>query len=319
MSLPQENTLNFGRYKGRTLSELLRDRKYCQWLLQQDWFQQQHEYLYNRVKEHKPLDNFLTKPLYTLQPGADHMTEFLDNYPYFHLRSVKDLTIFLSDDEKKCYQFYLDTLDDLENRIVNNIGSDANPFNIKAPTSWLNKFEKKYGLSREAFKSFLAVYDLPNLPYIVEDIKRMGGLEYKGAKSFLIAKERSLQQEKYWEGILKGVFNEHIQPQYVWKECIYDFICIKTKTLYECKLGLKDFDQAQYEKYKLTLGVYSIVYLIGNDCIVDISRKTVFTTNPEAYTKNLVALTKAKGCIEFGQLIRPFDVKKVEKLEEGLN
>ncbi|MBZ5782277.1 hypothetical protein, partial [Klebsiella aerogenes] len=74
-----------------------------------------------------------------------------------------------------------------------------NPFDIKAPSSWLKDFEKKTELNRDVFKEFLASYSLPNIPYIIEDIKKVGGIEYKGAKSFIIAKNNSLKQEEFWE------------------------------------------------------------------------------------------------------------------------
>ena len=38
-----EDSINFGKYKNLTIKELLKDRKYCKWLLEQDWFSQQYE------------------------------------------------------------------------------------------------------------------------------------------------------------------------------------------------------------------------------------------------------------------------------------
>jgi hypothetical protein len=49
-----------------------------------------------------------------------------------------------------------------------------NVFDIKAPTKWLKKFEEEAGLPREEFKNFINSYDLPNLTYIIEDIKKQG-------------------------------------------------------------------------------------------------------------------------------------------------
>ncbi len=317
---PAEDFINFGKYKDLSLSALLRDRKYCSWLLQQDWFSKQYEYLYNRIKNHKPKDFFITKPPYIVKPGPsiDYVMDFMENYPYFSLCPVTELKVPLSENEKKCYEFYLETIESLKDKIINNVGSTSNPFDIKAPTSWLNKFEKRYELSRDIFKEFLSAYDLPNLPYIVEDIKKMGGLEYKGARSFLIAKENSLQQEKFWENILKTLYGEDINPQYVWKRCIFDFIRIKTNTLYECKLGLKDFDEAQHTKYSLTLGTYSLIYLIGRDCIVDIDRKTLFTTSPDKYTAYLQGIPLMKDPSKFDKIISGFAITSVKNVEDGL-
>ena len=55
-----ENDITFGKYKDLTLTELLKDREYCGWLLKQDWFERQYEYLYNRVKMYVPIDFFVT-------------------------------------------------------------------------------------------------------------------------------------------------------------------------------------------------------------------------------------------------------------------
>ena len=36
------------------------------------------------------------------------------------------------------------------------------------------------------------------------------------------------------------------------KNCIFDFINIATNTIFECKLNIKDFNDEQFKKYKLT-------------------------------------------------------------------
>ena len=42
----------------------------------------------------------------------------------------------------------------------------------------------------------------------LERVKKEGGIEYKGARSFIIAKDRSLKQEGWWEEILKSKYGE---------------------------------------------------------------------------------------------------------------
>ena len=39
------NSINFGKYKGDILENMLKDRKYCNWLIGEDWFQKNYEYL----------------------------------------------------------------------------------------------------------------------------------------------------------------------------------------------------------------------------------------------------------------------------------
>ena len=308
----KEDTITFGKYKDLTLTQMLRDRKYCIWLLEQDWFPKQYEYLYNRVKSHSPRNSFVIKPHYEIKLAC-HVNDFVDNYEYFHLCPLEKLPIVLNSNEEICYKFYLKTIESLKEKIIANAEKGINPFDIKAPTSWLKKFEEIYAISRDIFKEFLAAYDLPNIPYIVEDIKKVGGIDYKGAKSFLIAKEKSLVQEKFWENILKNRYGEDIGSQYKFRNCFFDFIRIKTNTLYECKLGIKDFNEDQHNKYLSTLGCFSMVYLIGQDCIVDLKDQTIYTTNPDYYTGYFLSL---KDPSRFDIMARNFPIIEINNVEE---
>jgi hypothetical protein len=299
-----ETTITFGKYKDLSLSAMLRDRKYCAWLLQQDWFEKQYEFLHNRVKEHNPLSYFTTKPPLEVKPSSD-ISEFVANYPYFHLCPASELKLPLSDTDRKCYEFYLSTIQSLQDRML--IG------NIKAPSSWLKKFEDTYSLSRDSFKDFLSAHDLPNIPYIVEDIKKLNGVEYKGAKSFIIAKNNSLQQEKFWEDILKLHFGEDIGTQYKFKNCFFDFIHIKSNTLYECKLNFKDFNEDQHNKYISTLGCFNMIYLISKDCIVDLTNQIIYTLEPDKYQKYFRSVKEPN---RFESLIANFPIVELSELGE---
>ena len=303
-----EESITFGKYKGFPLCKMLRDRKYCSWLLEQDWFGKQYEYLYNRVKDYKPREYFVTKP--HLDIAVMNVEEFLKNYEYFYLTPLEELKIELENTEKECYTFYLLTIESLKKQIGND---DKNPFNIKAPSSWLKKFEKDYGIPRDTFKEFLSCYDLPNIPYIIEDIKKTGGLEYKGAKSFIIAKENSLKQEKFWEDVLKTFYGDEIGSQFKYHNCFFDFIRINTKTLYECKMSTRDFNDNQHNKYLSILGNFYIVYLIGNDCIVDLKTQVVYSLDPikyDTYFKNLKTPNK------FEDLVRIFPIIEISDFTE---
>lgn len=297
-------TITFGKYSGKELPDILKDRNYCAWLLKQDWFQTNYEYLYNRVKEYNPLTYFLS-------PVDDDKSDFVDTYPYFYLNDVDEVSLELSEIEKTCYKYYIETIQDLKKRIESREG-ELNKYAIKAPVKWLQKFELQTELKREEFKTFLSSYDLPNITSIVEDIKKEGGIEYKGAKSFLIAKQNSEKQEKWWEGILKAEFGEDIGIQFKYGKCIFDFINIPTNTLYECKLGLKDFNEEQYNKYLLALEKYRIIYLIGDDCIIDCAEKTIQTTDKEKY---LTYLIKVKNPNKFELAISGFEITEVESLK----
>lgn len=300
-------SINFGKYKGKTLGYVLKDRKYCMWLKGEDWFQESHTYLYNRIIEYNPRPYFLSG-------SGGECKEFLSDYEFFNLKEVDEVELPLSDTEKSCYTFYLDMIEDLKSRIYARLeDEEENPYDIKAPVRWLKKFEKECGIPRIEFKEFLSAYDLINIPYIVERIKKEGGIEYKGAKSFLIAKERSLDQEKWWETLLKKKYGESLTVQYVFEKCIFDFLNIDTQTIFECKLGMKDFCEDQHRKYNIVLEKYRIIYLIGKDCVIDMERRKIFTTDPDKYEKYFIRVSKP-SYLDLLIVEQEFETVKVEDL-----
>lgn len=305
----EQDSITFGKYKGSTLSRVLRDRKYCAWLLEEDWFKTNYEFLYNRIKEYNPISYFITLPSTTEEKN------FLEDYTYFNLTPVCDLKIELNSVDKICYEYYLFLVKEIKEKICEMLENDQdNPYDIKAPTNWLKKFEKNFGIPRTDFKEFLEAYDLPNIPYIIERVKKEGGLEYKGAQSFNIAKSRSKSQESWWEDLLKSKYGENLYTQFKYNKCIFDFINIATKTIFECKLGLKDFDQDQYNKYQIALKEYRIIYLISNDCVIEIEKKCVYTTKPDKYNLQLLSIKEMKEPSWFYTLIQMFDVVEIDEL-----
>lgn len=303
-----KESITFGKYKGWTLGHVLKDRGYCEWLVDQAWFQNDYEYLYNRIKEYKPRSYFLKN-------SKDDSEDFLANYQYFNLNNVTEIELPLSNVEKICYSFYLKMIDMLKEKIYERMENDEeNIFDIKAPTKWLQSFEKEYGIPRKELKEFLASYDLPNIPYIIERIKKEGGIEYKGAQSFIIAKTRSEEQEKWWENILKDKYGEDIGTQFKYQKCIFDFINISTNTIFECKLGLKDFNEEQHNKYKLSLDKYRIVYLIGKDGVIDMERERIYTTNKDYYNLYLEEIILMKEPSYLDTLIKDFTILEIEDI-----
>jgi hypothetical protein len=194
------------------------------------------------------------------------------------------------------------------------VENEGNPFDIKLNKKWLQQFESDTGINRDTLKEFLSAYELPNLPYIIEDIKKEGGITYQGANSFKIAKERSLEQEAWWERILKERYGEDVSAQFKFKNCFFDFINIATNTIFECKLNLKDFNEEQFEKYKLILNRYRIIYLINTDCVININKKVIYTTDHPKYFLYLSQLqyNKKLGC--FDRLIQNFKIIKVSDI-----
>ena len=275
-------SITFGKYKGKTLGHVLKDRNYCDWLKEQEWFKENYEYLYNRIWEYKPRSYFISS-------NENEVKEFLSDYSFFNLKPVEEIQLPLTDGEKMCYKYYLQMITELRDKVWRRLeNEEENPFDIKAPTRWLKKFEQQCGIPRFEFKEFLSSYDLLNIPYIVKRIKQEGGLEYKGAESFIIAKQRSVAQEKWWEKVLKERYGESLTVQFTYKKCIFDFLNIDTETIFECKLGLKDFCEEQHRKYKLSLEKYRIIYLIAQDCVIDMEQKKIFTTSPSKYETYLI-------------------------------
>ena len=303
------DTITFGKYRNKSLKDMLKDRKYCKWFLSEPEFKIKYEYIYNKVKEFEPQIHFL--PIDELITG----NSFLERYVYFNLTPIDKLTINLTGNEKKCYTFYLNIIDELKTKIADRVNDLVdNPYDIKAPVKWLQRFETETGLKRDEFKEFINSYDLPNLPYIIEDIKKEGGIVYKGANSFLIAKERSQEQEKYWETILKTKHGEDLGVQYMYENCIFDFINITSSTLYECKLGMKDFNEEQYVKYNLILNKYKIIYLIDRDCVIDVQNKTIYTLDDDKYITYQIKIPLMKKPSKFDDIILDFKIIKIESL-----
>lgn len=310
----KSESITFGKYKNKNLQQVLKDRQYCKWLLKQDWFQKNYSYLHNRVQEYEPLTYFL-KPL----PIFFGDEEFIDKYKYFNLYPEEELKLQypLSDNEKKCYEYYLKMITELKKKISKRIDEgEDNPYDIKAPSCWLLRFEKDTELKRDIFKEFINAYELPNIPYLVERIKKEGGIEYKGAQSFNIAKKNSLEQETYWENILKERYGEDVSTQFSYNKCIFDFINIKTNTIFEAKLGLKDFDLSQYNKYRTALEKYRIIYLIGYDAVINMEENVIYTSNVEKYIKYQYDIISNKYTGKFDEEIREYLVVQVDDLSK---
>jgi len=292
--------ITFGKYKNQKLDIMLKDRKYCNWLLTESWFENNYEYLFNRVKDYNPSIYFLKETDITIE------NTFINTYRYFNMRSL-------------CYQYYLIIIHQLKDKINERIkNNEENPFDIKAPTKWLQIFENKTGLSRDDFKYFINSYELPNLTYIIEDIKKEGGIEYNGAKAYLIAKKKSKEQEEFWEELLKRKYGELIGTQFKYNKCFFDFININTDTIYECKMNLKDYNETQYNKYLVVLENYNIIYLISNDCVINISHRKLYTTNMSYYLLYKCNIPLLKTQSELDLMLLEFEIVEIEHIFEIL-
>jgi hypothetical protein len=272
--------------------------------LKQDWFQNNYEYLYNRVLEYRPQEFFL-KEVDELSKDAS----FLSTYKFFNLKKTEEIKIMLREEEVKCYKFYKSLIRKLRNKVRDRLENlEMNIYDIKAPSNWLKELEEKYGVSRQVFKDFLYEYDLPNLPLIIEDIKGQCGIAYNGGNSFKIAKERSSIQEAFWENKLKKRFGEDVSAQFKYGNCIFDFINIKTNTIYECKLNLRDFNEEQFFKYNLILNTYKIIYLISENCVIDLSCNKLYCEDLGKYEDYKMKIPLMKKKSRMDELIEKIDI-----------
>jgi hypothetical protein len=303
--------VTFGAYKGKHVNEMLKDRGLCAWLLKQDWFEARYTHLFRRVLDYEPRQ-------YLLKDPPDGVDSFVECYPFFNLVDPEqaDTPIGLTPTERTCFTAYVAMVDNLRQRIrTREDDGEENIYDIKAPTRLMIEFETEYALSRDAFKEFITAHDLPTIASIVEDIKREGGLEYKGRRAFLIAKERSLKQEAYWEEVLKSRFREDLGSQFKFDDCLFDFIVIPTRTVYECKLGFKDYQDAQYDKYTRALkGRYNVVYLIGEDTVIDMNSMKIYTSNLPGLLEYLEALPNKKKPTKLDELLPEFELCHGENL-----
>lgn len=313
----QQNTITFGKYKGSSLETIFRDRDYCKWLIEQDWFQNNYEYLYNRVKGYNPCIYFIKETETETDNDNDN---FIDNYKYFNLTPINEIKLNLNCSDKICYEYYLRMISQIRGSIYQRLeNEEENPYDIKAPTRWLKRFEEEYGIPRTDFKEFIDAYELPNIPYIIERVKKEGGIEYKGAQSFKIAKARSEEQETFWENILKEKFGEYIGTQFKFENCIFDMIHIDSNIIFECKLGFKDMNEEQYKKYRKALRKFRVVYIIGKDTIIVLEKGMIYTTNPLMCKKYLENIYSKSNISEFDKIISDFQLVTVDSVTDLIN
>ena len=79
-------------------------------------------------------------------------------------------------------------------------------------------------------------------------------------------------------------------------------------------MGLKDFCEEQHIKYKLILEKYRIIYLISQDCVIDIGKQILYTTMIEKYKNYLLSIPTMKNPNWFYSLIQEFKIIEMTDL-----
>ena len=278
-----KTTFPIGKYRGADLSVVLRDRNYCKWLLNSHSdFETKYEYLYNRISDYNPLPELITEVTST--------GRFVDEYRMFNLREIEDVTLELTPSDIACFKWYRSIITNLKTCILERLENDhPQPYAIKAPIALKKRFFNETGLDPSILDEMTKAYDLPNIiSSVMKDIKNEAGVNYCGGSAFKIAKARSEHQEAFWETMLKMMYGESVDVQYEGVDkCIFDFINIESRTVFECKLGLTEFNVEQFKKYNSSLKQYNIVYIVGNndtdirsdhhnDYVIDMINKAIY-------------------------------------------
>jgi hypothetical protein len=77
---------------------------------------------------------------------------------------------------------------------------------------------------------------------------------------------------------------------------------------------LKDFNEDQHQKYKITLNKYRIIYLISKNCVIDIEKTKIYTTDIDYYTNYIQKLLFIDNQTYLDKIIVDFEVIFVEDL-----
>ena len=297
----EENTIQFGLYKNKPISLLLKDRQYCRWLLTQEFFKS-CQYQYKIVSDYDPLKFFIDDSL--------SINECLKSYKFFKLIHPNSLSIKLTNNETKCYEYYYYIINNIKTKSIQNFENKEDQIfdKVKTPTKYLKIFEEKYKINKKNFLEFIVSHDLPNVTKVIEEIKLLDNILYNGNKSFIIAKQKSVEQEDHWFKLLNAKYNDKISSQYKFNRCVFDFINITSNTIYECKLNMKDFKEDQFDKYNSILKDFDIVYLFNTDCIVVMKDKKIYTTCLEKYLFYQMNIPLSKKISNFDNLIKDYEI-----------
>ena len=121
------DTITFGQYKDQKIDIMLKDRKYCKWILEQDWFEKNYEYLFNKVLNYQPKKYFLND-------SNEKTGIFMDDYIYFNYDEILDLYIII----EKVTEIYIIHNSWNDTLILNNY---SNTLKRKSVESETGKFE----------------------------------------------------------------------------------------------------------------------------------------------------------------------------------
>ena len=122
----------------------------------------------------------------------------------------------------------------------------------------------------------------------------------------------------YWEEKLKNKYGDELGTQFKYENCIFDFIHIPSNKIFECKLNFKDFDEKQFNKYQITLDKYNLVFLIGQDCIIDMDMETIYTTNMKEHLLYQCSIPLMKKPSKFDEIIFDYDLWEIDSVDECL-
>ena len=115
--------------------------------------------------------------------------------------------------------------------------------------------------------------------------------------------------------MLKEVYGEDLSIQFKLNNSIFDALHIPSGTIFEMKLKIQNLNAKQFLKYKKALEEYKIIYLVARDCIIDIAKKTIYTTDLDEYRVHMFEVTQKRTQTEFDLLLLDFEIKEVDDLK----
>ena len=104
--------------------------------------------------------------------------------------------------------------------------------------------------------------------------------------------------------------------QFLYEKCIFDFLNISTNTIFECKLSLRDFNLEQFKKYLIALKEYRIIYLIAYDCVINIEKEKIYTSDINKYKSYQLAIPTLRSKTKFDEVIEKFELIQLENIQD---
>jgi len=117
---------------------------------------------------------------------------------------------------------------------------------------------------KKIWNKFYEYYKLPSFHDMVDNCKKIVNEKHISVNGWKVANHNSKKQELFWKEKLQYLYPKIIY-QYRKGNCVFDFIDLDNKIIFEAKLDYNNVIRSQFTKYRKMLPDFKIVYLIGID------------------------------------------------------